>query len=119
MDGLYVQTDTYPMAETGCEVMVIGRSHGSSSAKAVLSIEALDPNSLVEIRSGRSPNTDSFSLLTQIFFEFRGHRESVELPIGGDTLDHITVMRVLRGRVSATVVAPHQVQMCFRTRKHP
>ena len=118
-NSLYIEQEVVPFAETGKEIMLVFREHGTTGARPVVFITSLTANAGVTVLSGKGANTDAYTATTAISFTARGQKEAVTVPIGGDTTDTVSVVRVDSGRVTVSVTSPQRVQMEFRTRKHP
>jgi hypothetical protein len=82
-------------------------------------ITALRPNSQITVLSGRGADTDAYTATTLLALASRGQKGRVELPVGGDMTDQVSVVRVDEGQVAVSVVSPSRVKAEFRTRKHP
>jgi hypothetical protein len=116
---LYVEQDVVPFAETGKEIMLVFRDHGLNSARPSVFITALTPNAAVTVVSGKGANTNAYTSSTSVAFTARGQKEVVEVPIGGDMTDIVSVVTVDSGNVAVSVVSATPVQTEFRTRRHP
>lgn len=114
--SLYVERETYPSVIPGDEVMVIAQSKGSESAFAKFYVVALTPSTTFEVRSGQGLQVDNFAVAAGPGSMARGERAQAVLPVGGASDHNIYVLRCLTGRLAATVVSPHRVQMQFRSR---
>jgi len=114
--ALYVERETCPSVIPGDEVMVISRNKGSESALARFFVVALEPNTTYEVRSGQGLQVDSF-VATATFGPFeRGARAHTNIPVTAAADHNVAVLRCLSGRLAATIVSPHRVQMQFRSR---
>lgn len=117
--ALYIESETIPFAEEGKEIMFVFRDHGLEGALPIVYITALENNCEVELKSGKGADTDSYSSTTTITFVHKGQGARSALPVGGDLTDRVSVLTIVRGKVSATIVSPNRVQTEFRTRKSP
>jgi hypothetical protein len=116
MGALYVERETYPSVIPGEDVMVISRNKGSDSALARFFVVALEPNTTYEVRSGQGLQVDSFAATATVGPLERGGRSHADIPVVAASDHNIAVLRCLSGRLAATVVSPHPVQMQFRSR---
>jgi hypothetical protein len=117
--ALYVEQEVVPFAEAGKEIMLIFQDHGPASARPIVCVTALRPNSQITVLSGKGGNTDAFTATSLLALADRGQKGRIELPIGGDMTDQVSVVRVDDGQVAVSVVSPSRVKAEFRTRKHP
>ncbi len=117
--GLYVERESIPYAETGKEIMLVFRDHALAGARPQVYVTALEPNTQVEFRSGNGADTDSFASTSTATLSERGMGAKETLPLGADLSVRVTAVRILSGAASVTVVSPVRVKAEFRTRKNP
>ena len=114
--ALYVERETSPSVIPGDELMVIARNKGSESARPRFFVVALEPNTTYEVRSGQGLSVNDFVSTGTIGPMERGERSHADLPVTLAADHNIYVLRCLQGRLAATIVSPHRVQMQFRSR---
>ena len=116
MGGLYVERETFPSVIPGDEVMVIARNKGIEGAPPRFFIVALESGTTFEVRTGQGPDVDRFTnVIAGSGVLGRGQSESTSLTSAVAADHNIYVLRCLTGRLGATVVSPHSVQMQFRS----
>lgn len=120
LNSLHIEREIVPFAEVGKEIMLVFPFHGSDGAKPHIYFTAIDVPATVELRSGKGPDTDSYTHTTQITFAHKGQKLAEELPVAGAAVhDQVSVIRVLAGKVAVHVSSHTKVRTEFRTRKSP
>jgi len=115
-ESLYVERETYPSVIPGEEIMVFSRDKGSEAALAKFFVVALNSATTFEVRSGQGLQTDTFDVTAGPGSMTKGQRARVDLPVTAAADHNVYVIRCLTGRLAATIVSPHRVQLQFRNR---
>lgn len=103
----YISRDFYPLVGVTDTLMLVFAEHGSSTARPRIIVTAGEADTQIVVKSGQDLSINLFTLTETITLPGYGSQIDRPLPItGAATINDVTVITVLRGKVSVTIDSP-------------